>query len=910
MQEQFVSVETAGLRKVPASYPSQTNEFGEILDYFGLEYKPVENYLQVGEIPWVQGWILHISVIAFECNALLEVLVPVLMEEKVAFKVVRDRSSANDLLFGYRGYTQLAKLVSIYPENGVKASLLAKRLITLTEGFRGPAIPTDLHLGGCVYTRYGGGNHMMAMDASGKPVKLIQDTKGQWVPDPYTIPFTMPAAIRWPFDTIVAPKTPPVKKTLYGKYRLVSMLKADPRGSVWKAVYLKKWLFTDACVIKEGKRGMCADSKGLDIRGRLLWQAELHRELEGIVPLPKILDCFEEDGNTYLAMEFIKGISVYEFKGLINGNCLGWRDLTVKQKLAVIDFLLKIIGILQVLHARGIVHRDITPVNFLIDKDQQIFLIDIELAYSLVNGRPNPPFGFGSPGYMSPEQIAESVPTVKEDIYGLSATILNLLVGLSPVHFCIENQPKLVENLEFFIGDTEIAGMIAKGLDPNLLLRPELGEIKAKMEAFREGVVNAEKFSPKVVQVSASEQVPIDNRLQIDPDRLRSVIQTGIDSLVQPPTVIWEGLWLSRSLETGGKMDAYQRDYALYPGLHDGIAGVLYFLGRAKLAGFSIDACMESYRKGWSFLQNNFLNKLPNIPPGLYSGAAGIAVAFAAGIRAGLLSDTANNRQLIRQCLDLEPVGLDLAMGMAGQGVATLRCSDYLPEDVTKTLLGRSVRLLLKQQQKDGSWLLAPLAEEQKPQKRSGFGQGAGGITWFLLDYLARYPDAEVKPVVGKALAWLEGQMAALKKISKKADAAGSSNQGMIAEGAAGNLLVFIKGYEVLQDPKYKSIVEKTLLREPAFPLNNDFSQTIGLAGLGELYQEATRVFGSDPWAARVAALANNFLHTVVEPVPGSGYWLKDQTAVPLPVLMEGNTGILHYLLRCQTHEVDYRLLH
>ena len=530
-------------------------------------------------------------------------------------------------------------------------------------------------------------------------------------------------------------------------------------------------------------------------------------------------------------------------------------------------------------------------------RSQQIFLIDIELAYSITNNRPNPPFGFGSMGYMSPEQMAEVIPTIKEDIYGLSATMLNLLAGLSPVHFNLENPAKLLENLTFFIGDEEIGLLIANGLDPNPKYRPELSKIQSGMLAFRQRVADINNDSREEGRA-----------LPIASDRLRQIIQIGIDSLVKPPTAMWDGLWLTRTIEVGGVMDGYQRDYTLYPGLHNGIAGVLYFIAKAKLAGFNIDACLDSYSKGCLFLQDNSLSKLPNIPPGLYNGAAGFAMALVTGIRAGLLPDNTGNRAVIQQCLELEAIGLDLAIGIAGQGMATLCCSDYLPEVVVKKILDRCFKIILDQQQKDGAWLLPPLAQGQKSQKLTSFAQGVAGITWFLLNYQAQYPNPAVKTAARKALSWLSKTTFNLKK-TKKIDSNGKGAQSSILEGAAGSLLVFVKGYEIFQDYTYKEWVEKLLSREPVFPLNNDFSQSIGLAGLGELYLEVARVFGPDPWKNRAIGLANNFLHTVQEPTADSCYWLRDQMATALAGLMEGNSGILHFLLRCQApDQIGYRL--
>src|SRR5207249_2278720 len=150
-------------------------------------------------------------------------------------------------------------------------------LIQLTTSFRGPAIPTDIHLGGCVYTRYGGGNSVITTDELGNLNRFIYDPKGKLIPDQYKIPFVKPDGVHWPFDSLTSQRFSVKKKTLRGIYRPTSILKPDPRGSVFQAVYLKGWLRTNTCVIKEGKSNMCSDAYGRDIRDRLVWQQILHK---------------------------------------------------------------------------------------------------------------------------------------------------------------------------------------------------------------------------------------------------------------------------------------------------------------------------------------------------------------------------------------------------------------------------------------------------------------------------------------------------------------------------------------------------------------------------------------------------------------------------------------------------------
>src|SRR5580704_16707776 len=120
-------------KKIEDALSKETGDYSEILKKYGLEYKVNGYYLQVGDISKVQGWILHISVIKSQMIDLLESLIPALIKENTPFKIATNRVIAGGLLDGSLNYTQLAKLVCIYPENDSRALYLARVLIELTQ---------------------------------------------------------------------------------------------------------------------------------------------------------------------------------------------------------------------------------------------------------------------------------------------------------------------------------------------------------------------------------------------------------------------------------------------------------------------------------------------------------------------------------------------------------------------------------------------------------------------------------------------------------------------------------------------------------------------------------------------------------------------------------------------------------
>jgi serine/threonine protein kinase len=86
---------------------------------------------------------------------------------------------------------------------------------------------------------------------------------------------------------------------------------------------------------------------------------------------------------------------------------------------------------LKAIHSAGYLHRDIKPLNLLIEDDWRVFISDFGLA--LAKGK-RPPSGTiaGTPCYLAPEQIRGEDLDERTDIYSLGATIFHAITGAPP----------------------------------------------------------------------------------------------------------------------------------------------------------------------------------------------------------------------------------------------------------------------------------------------------------------------------------------------------------------------------------------------------------------------------------------------------------------------------------------------
>ena len=869
-----------------------TDDYATLLDSFKAKHYTLDYYLKVGETKEIQGWILHISSVISQIINVFEVVIPILCAEGVPFKIPKDKETSINLLNGYLGVHKIGKIITIYPENNEKAFTIAKKLIELTEPFKGPSIPTDFALGNIVYTRYGGFNPIAVPDKDGINENYIYDNTGKLMKDTYNIPVQLPKHIPWPFGEIARPELKPSKKNLNKIYRPIGKLKSDVRGNVYKAVYLKHIFAPKMCVIKEGHKYMLSEDSGRNIRDRLVWQFENHKILSRSIPIPKEIELFFEEEETYLAIDYIEGCTFQDFLETINFNKRTFSSLSIPTRIDILDKLLKIVSIIENLHLLGYVHRDIVPGNFIIDKKDNVWLIDIELTYSIHQKNPNPPFELGTPGFMSPEQKEAKTPTEKEDIYALGALLITSLIGISPIKFDISENKSLLENINFFITHKSVSSLISRCLSEEPMMRPTIKEIKEVLNDFKE-----------LTQTNPEQESILFDSDKIK-ERLTPLINAALVGLVKSPAVILNNLWCSRSLNRNSAKGLLQKEYSIQTGVHHGIGGVLYLLARAKKLGFNIEDVLENYNLGWKYIEENYINAIPKLTPGLYTGSAGIAICLSEAMCSGLLQENEIYKQWIFQCINLPNSNLNIASGVAGQGVAVLQCSNYI--GTAKEMLKQYVHFLACNQNKDGSWNI-----DNNKKKNLSFGYGITGIIWFLLD-CAEYCDIELaKESAQRSINWLLRKTDNLNALfNAKKNTKGDVATPTIGDERKGILLTMIKAYDVFKTKFYKTITENSLRNYHLQIIKSDFTQETGLSGLGELYLEAWRAFQNQEWLERASWIANIFINTFHEKNDGSGHWITDDDERISVDLMSGNCGIIHFLMKyIQPNDLGYRLL-
>jgi eukaryotic-like serine/threonine-protein kinase len=100
-----------------------------------------------------------------------------------------------------------------------------------------------------------------------------------------------------------------------------------------------------------------------------------------------------------------------------------------------IRITLGILKALDYIHKQGVVHRDLKPENIMVDKNDQIKLIDFGIAANVGSKRLT--FAkftqtMGTPDYISPEQVKGKRGDARSDIYALGVMLYEVLTGKVP----------------------------------------------------------------------------------------------------------------------------------------------------------------------------------------------------------------------------------------------------------------------------------------------------------------------------------------------------------------------------------------------------------------------------------------------------------------------------------------------
>ena len=208
-----------------------------------------------------------------------------------------------------------------------------------------------------------------------------------------------------------------IGKIFAGRYRIVKQI---GRGGM-ADVYLAKDLILDGeeVAVKVLRTNYQTDPIAV---------ARFQREARAMADLDhphivRITDIGEEDGQQYLAMEYVAGL---DLKRYIKEHY----PLSNEEAVRIMG---QILLAMRLAHTRGIVHRDLKPQNILLTPDGTAKVTDFGIAVAFAETSLTQTNSMlGSVHYLSPEQARGSKATFQSDIYAMGIIFYEMLTGHIP----------------------------------------------------------------------------------------------------------------------------------------------------------------------------------------------------------------------------------------------------------------------------------------------------------------------------------------------------------------------------------------------------------------------------------------------------------------------------------------------
>ena len=206
--------------------------------------------------------------------------------------------------------------------------------------------------------------------------------------------------------------------TLAGRYRLLDLVGEGGMGVVWRA--------HDCTLGRDVAIKLLRPIVASDAQQRRRFAREA-RILAGLANehIVRVYDYADEGGQAFLVMEYVAGRSLAE-------TALARLPLELGE---AAWYAARVADALAYAHARGVVHRDLTPSNILIeDGTGRVVTTDFGLARVARSGGSLTTVGMlaGTPEYWSPEQALGREAGSATDLYALGCILCLLVAGRLP----------------------------------------------------------------------------------------------------------------------------------------------------------------------------------------------------------------------------------------------------------------------------------------------------------------------------------------------------------------------------------------------------------------------------------------------------------------------------------------------
>jgi hypothetical protein len=419
-----------------------------------------------------QGWKLHISATILNAGKILDRIAPVLAAHKVQFKAPHSLYEVSRINSGLiYGYSQVGKIITVYPRTPEQAVALAETLHKLTRRMTAPVVAFDRRYSSAsnIYYRFGAFTPLQMVNANGQHQLAIRTPAGELIPDLRESANATPDWVSDPFENKNRRRSCQVRHTRNPRaknFRVLSVLVQRGKGGVYQAVDLSVSP-PRLCLLKEGRKNGEVNCAGRDGSWRVRHEESVLSQLAAHgMDVPRIYTSFEIEGNYYLVTEFIQGECLHSLL------CKLKRRMPIAR---VLQYGIKLADIFTQIHSAGWVWRDCKPLNLIVTPCGDLRPFDFEGACPV--DEPDPML-WGTPGFTPPEWSDLNLQAGRhDDLYSLGSMLYLLLSGRVPDPIATVPLEKLRAGVP-----SKVRGLVEMLLSHSLEQRPAAAMVSRELK--------------------------------------------------------------------------------------------------------------------------------------------------------------------------------------------------------------------------------------------------------------------------------------------------------------------------------------------------------------------------------------------------------------------------------------------
>jgi tRNA A-37 threonylcarbamoyl transferase component Bud32 len=842
--------------------------------------------------PRDQGWKLHVSATLASADEVLRRAVPVLIDAGAPFKVASTAADLASLNSNHCPRPSSGKFITVYPRDDDQAVALMASLDRATAGLPGPVILSDrpYRPGGLVHYRYGAFRGRTYISNDGDVVHAIIGPDGELVEDRRTAHFAPP---EWARPPIAEPPVKPEPKRpevlLDDRFVVRQALRYANKGGVFQAIDKRTG---EEVVVKQARAHVGGDERGLDVRQLLANEAHVLDLLQGTGVTPRLVAFFQQGGDSFLAEEAVAGETLRAW------NAARWEDEVppAGETLAVAR---KVAAALAVVHQQGVIVRDFTPNNLIVQPEGNLRLVDLELAVptdGVDDYQPHLDPGHRSltPAYGSPGQAAGLSPALSDDSFALGAILCFLFTGEDPYVDPDSPMAQTACPLATWLGSGHRARLVPPGIralalaltDPGPSQRLSAAGASIILRRLEERGLKAERPSRR--QLEEATITDLRALADVDGDRVVKDALAAIRSSARPEN---ERFWPVTAF--GATTDPRN--------VQHGVAGVIGALVQSWRCSGDQDI-LELVRHAATWLVAR-ASSLPFAPVGVHFGAAGQAWSLFDAGRA--LEDDRLMEQAVELALRLPPdwPGPDITHGRAGLGLTLLHLYKLTGDSRLLTAAGRCAGSLLRDVEPISTgrvgWRTPPgFRSSFAGRTFYGFAHGTAGIATFLLAMATTSGREDCRAMASAAASSL------VESCTRRDGLVGwgegpdkpASLLPYWCNGASGIGSFLLRWWRVSQDDSLVPVVEGAARTVMASKWRSGVAYCHGLAGNGDFLLDAGDFLGDSRYYLWAADLASVLFDR--RAVQDGLCTFGDQPGARTPDFNVGLAGVLSFFLR------------